>query len=63
MCNVKTCEVNNYPLNINVEKSIIIECDFKKDSISKMIPKLEWHALAKTVHSVQNKLIIIVIVG
>lgn len=42
MCNVKTCEINNYPLIIQVEKSIIIECDFKKDAISKIIPKLDW---------------------
>jgi multifunctional methyltransferase subunit TRM112 len=52
MCNVKHCNENNYPLNIIVEKSILIECDFKKEAILKMIPKLDWPALAKTVHSV-----------
>lgn len=52
MCNVKKCDKNNYPLQILVEKSMIIECDFKKDSILKMIPKLDWNALARTVHSV-----------
>ena len=52
MCNVKKCDKNNYPLLILVEKSMIIECDFKKESILKMIPKLDWNALARTVHSV-----------
>jgi multifunctional methyltransferase subunit TRM112 len=52
MCNVKKCDKNNYPLLITVEKSMIIESDFKKEAILKMIPKLDWTALARTVHSV-----------
>lgn len=52
MCNVKKCDKNNYPLKVFVEKSMIIECDFKKDAIIKIIPKLDWNALVITVHSV-----------
>lgn len=54
MCNVKKCDKNNYPLLISVEKSMIIESDFKKEAILKMVPKLDWAALARTVHSVNK---------
>ena len=49
MCNIKDCDKNNYPLSIYVEKSQIIECEFKKESLTKLIPKLDWPALYKTV--------------
>lgn len=52
-CNVKNC--NGYPLLINVQKSQIIESDFKAEAIIKLIPKLDWPALAKTVINLGNK--------
>jgi multifunctional methyltransferase subunit TRM112 len=55
MCNSKACDKNNYPLKIVVEKSQIINCEFKKEAILKIIPKLDWAALALTVHSVKHK--------
>lgn len=33
---------------------MIIESDFKKEAILKMVPKLDWAALARTVHSVNK---------
>ncbi len=51
-CNVKGCDKNNFPLIIYVQNSKIIECEYKRDSITKLIPKLDWNALAKTVHCV-----------
>lgn len=51
-CNVKGCEKEGFPLIIFVQKSEIIACDYKRDSITKLIPKLEWKALAATVHAV-----------
>ena len=54
MCNVKTCDKNNYPLAIVVDKSYQSECEFKKESLVKLIPKLNWEALHKTVLSVSK---------
>lgn len=55
MCNVKTCDKNNYPLIIIVTKSQIIESEFKKEALIKLIPKLDWPALYKTVTLVNKK--------
>lgn len=46
MCNVKTCSKNNYPLIVQVNKSIVIDVDFKKEAILKLIPKLDYQSLA-----------------
>lgn len=53
MCNVKNCDKNNYPLVIIPTKSQIIESEFKKDALVKLIPKLDWAALYKTVTMVE----------
>ncbi len=45
MCNVKKCDSNNYPLIVYVEKSNIIEHEFKKEVLTKIVPKLDWAAL------------------
>jgi multifunctional methyltransferase subunit TRM112 len=45
MCNVKNCDKNNFPLGIYVEKSQIIECEFRVEALKKLIPKLAWPAL------------------
>ena len=52
MCNVKDCDKNNFPLSIYVEKSTIIESDFRREPLTKLIPKLDWPALYKTVQAV-----------
>ena len=52
MCNVKNCNKNNYPLKIIVDKSQILEKEFNKDFALRLIPKIDWSALYKTVVSV-----------
>ncbi|KAL4486884.1 hypothetical protein ABPG72_009648 [Tetrahymena utriculariae] len=55
-CNVKNCKSNNFPLKIQVDKSNIINCEFRKEPLVKLIPKLDWSALAITVHNLaKNK--------
>jgi hypothetical protein len=53
MCNVKNCNKNNYPLKIVVDKSQIIEKEFNKEFVLRLIPKIDWSALYKTVVSVR----------
>ena len=55
MCNVKNCTKNNYPLKIVVDKSQIIEKEFNKEFCLRLIPKIDWVALYKTVVSVSDK--------
>lgn len=52
MCNVKNCTKNNYPLKIVVDKSQVIEKEFNKEFCLRLIPKIDWAALYKTVVSV-----------
>lgn len=47
MCN--KCDKNNYPLKIEVNKSVIIEIEYKREAILKLIPKLDFDALSATV--------------
>lgn len=49
ICNVAKCEKNNFPLIIEVEKSIYRSSDFNRDNIRKLVKKLDWLALHKTV--------------
>ena len=49
ICNVKSCDKNNYPLIILPTKSQIIESEFKKEALLRLIPNLDWAALYKTV--------------
>lgn len=49
ICNVAKCEKNNFPLIIEVEKSIYRSSDFNRESIKKLVRKLDWYALYKTV--------------
>jgi hypothetical protein len=49
ICNVSKCEKNNFPLIIEVEKSVYRASDFNRDSIKKLVKKLDWFALYKTV--------------
>jgi multifunctional methyltransferase subunit TRM112 len=49
ICNVAKCEKNNFPLAIEVEKSIYRGSDFNRDNIKKLVRKLDWFALHKTV--------------
>ncbi|KAM3134826.1 hypothetical protein pb186bvf_012995 [Paramecium bursaria] len=51
MCNVSKCDQNNYPLIIKVDKSIIVQTEFKQDLIVKLIQKLDFQALSQTVKS------------
>lgn len=53
MCNVKNCDKNNYPLKIIVDKSQIVEKEFNKEFALRLIPKIDWSALYKTVVSVR----------
>lgn len=49
ICNVAKCEKNNFPLIIEVEKSIYRSSDFNRENIKKLVRKLDWYALYKTV--------------
>ena len=49
ICNVAKCEKNNFPLIIEVEKSIYRSSDFNRENIKKLVRKLDWFALYKTV--------------
>ena len=49
ICNIAKCDKNNFPLMIEVEKSVYRGSDFNKDTIKKLIKKLDWFALHKTV--------------
>jgi multifunctional methyltransferase subunit TRM112 len=49
ICNVAKCEKNNFPLIIEVEKSIYRGSDFNRENIKKLVRKLDWFALHKTV--------------
>ncbi|CAD8160393.1 unnamed protein product (macronuclear) [Paramecium tetraurelia] len=53
MCN--KCDKNNYPLKIEVNKSVIMELEFKKDAILKLIPKLDFEVLSNTVRELGFK--------
>ena len=53
MCNAKDCTQNNYPLKIEVEKYDLGDKEFDKEFCKKLIPKVDWTALFKTVHSVR----------
>ncbi len=48
-CNKKGCDKTNFPLKIYVDESKIIPTEMKKESLKKLIPKLDWDALYKTV--------------
>ncbi|KRX09488.1 hypothetical protein PPERSA_12231 [Pseudocohnilembus persalinus] len=54
-CNVKNCDKNNYPLKIFVQKSQIVECEFKKEPLLKLINKLDFNALYQTVFLLGDK--------
>ena len=49
ICNVAKCDKNNFPLIIEVEKSVYRASDFNSDNIKKLVKKLDWLALHKTV--------------
>lgn len=49
ICNIAKCEKNNFPLIIEVEKSIYRSSDFNRENIKKLVKKLDWFALYKTV--------------
>lgn len=49
ICNVAKCEKNNFPLIIEVEKSVYRQSEFNRESIKKLVKKLDWFALHKTV--------------
>ena len=49
MCNVQSCNENNYPLKIVVNTSKIIDAEFNQEFLEKLIPKLNWKALSDTV--------------
>lgn len=51
LCNVAKCDKNNFPLLIEVEKSVYSESEFNKDKITSCIKKLDWNGLHKTVTS------------
>ncbi|EGR34278.1 hypothetical protein IMG5_018160 [Ichthyophthirius multifiliis] len=54
-CNAKNCTQNNFPLAIKVDKSQIIKCEYRKEALQKLIPKLDWPALSCTVHDLGEK--------
>jgi len=54
-CNVKTCTENNYPLKINFTSTKIIDTEFNREFLEKLILKLNWKGLAKTVHELGIK--------
>ena len=49
ICNVAKCDKNNFPLIIEVEKSVYRASEFNSDNIKKLVKKLDWFALHKTV--------------
>jgi multifunctional methyltransferase subunit TRM112 len=51
LCNVAKCDKNNFPLLIEVEKSVYSESEFNKEKITSCIKKLDWNGLHKTVTS------------
>jgi len=51
LCNVAKCDKNNFPLLIEVEKSVYSESEFNKERITSCIKKLDWNGLFKTVTS------------
>lgn len=51
ICNVAKCDKNNFPLLIEVEKSLYKESEFNKDRIASCVKKVDWNGLFKTVTS------------
>ena len=49
ICNFAECESKNFPLSIEIEKSIYRETQFNYNNIKKIIKKLDLPALHKTV--------------
>ena len=49
ICNVSKCETNNFPLKIEVEKSVYRESEFSSDNIKRLLKKIDWPGLVKTV--------------
>jgi hypothetical protein len=54
VCNVLKCTNNNLPFLIQVDRSEYRESDFNRDHIVKLIRKLEWSSLFKTVTAVNQ---------
>jgi multifunctional methyltransferase subunit TRM112 len=52
VCNVVKCINNNLPFRIHVDKSEYRESEFNREHIIKLIRKLEWSSLYKTVTAV-----------
>ena len=49
VCNVAKCDKNNFPLIVEIEKSVYRETDFQADKVTACIKKLDWMGLYKTV--------------
>jgi multifunctional methyltransferase subunit TRM112 len=51
-CHVKGCNADSYPLEIHDAQVDIVESEFNEEFIRKMIPRLDWDALAQTIQMV-----------
>lgn len=51
VCNVAKCDKNNFPLIIEVEKTVYRETDFHPDRVAACVKKLDWAGLYKTILS------------
>lgn len=56
VCNVLKCANNSLPFQIQVDRSEYRESEFNREHILKLIRKLEWSSLYKTVTAVRHRL-------
>lgn len=51
VCNVTKCDKNNFPLLIEVEKTVYRESEFNAERVLACVKKLDWAGLHKTILS------------
>jgi hypothetical protein len=54
MCNKKGCTINNFPLKIKCDKSVVGKFDFDEELIKRTLKKLDLPALTQATKDVLN---------
>ena len=52
VCNTKTCNGQNHAMKLFIEKSEIIEKDFRPTLVTNLAKKLNWELFIQTVASI-----------
>ena len=55
ICNMPECQQHSFPLSLHIEESVVRETEFNLANIKKLIHKLDWPALRRTVLEIGEK--------